>query len=184
MKKLLLACCVIMALAWATNVMAQDPNYTVKPGDLLSISVWKEPDLQKETLVRPDGSFSFPLVGEVDAKGKTVADLNRTLSTRLTKFISDPVVTVSIQEVKGNKVYVLGQVNKPGEFIVNPSVNIMQALSMAGGMTPFAATNDIIVLRGQGKQQNAMAFRYNDVVRGRSLDTNIELLSGDIVVVP
>ena len=104
MKKLLMACCVIMALAWATNVMAQDPNYTVKPGDVLSISVWKEPDLQKETLVRPDGSFSFPLVGEVDAKGKTVADLNRTLSQRLTKFISDPVVTVSIQEIKGNKV--------------------------------------------------------------------------------
>ena len=86
------------------------------------------------------------------------------------------MVTISVQEIKGNKIFVLGQVNKPGEFIVNPSVNIMQALSMAGGMTPFAATNDIIVLRGQGKQQNAMAFRYNDVVRGRSLDTNIELL--------
>src|SRR4029078_7635550 len=102
---------------WVRNVRAKAANSAVKPGDLLSISVWKEPDLQKETLVRPDGSFSFPLVGEVDAKGKTVADLDRTLSTRLTKFISDPVVTVSIQEVKGNKVYVLGQVNKPGEFI-------------------------------------------------------------------
>jgi polysaccharide export outer membrane protein len=79
MKKLLMACCVIMALAYATNALAQDPNYTVKPGDMLSISVWKEPDLQKETLVRPDGSFSFPLVGEVDAKGKTVADLNKTI---------------------------------------------------------------------------------------------------------
>ena len=85
MKKLLMACCVIMALAYATTVLAQDPNYTVKPGDMLSISVWKEPDLQKQTLVRPDGSFSFPLVGEVDAKGKTVADLNKTLSQRLTQ---------------------------------------------------------------------------------------------------
>ena len=159
-------------------------GYNVKPGDTLEISVWKEPDLQRTVLVRPDGQFSFPLVGEVDARGKTVAELNKTVSERLTKFISDAVVTISVQEIKGNKIYVLGQVNKPGEFIVNPSVNIMQALSMAGGMTPFAATNDIIVLRGQGKQQNAMAFRYNDVVRGRSLDTNIELLSGDIVVVP
>ena len=79
-------------------------------------------------LVRPDGSFSFPLVGEVDAKGKTVADLTKTLSQRLTKFISDPVVTVSIQEIKGNKVYVIGQVNRPGEFIMNPSVDVMQAL--------------------------------------------------------
>ncbi|HEV8329829.1 MAG TPA: polysaccharide biosynthesis/export family protein [Steroidobacteraceae bacterium] len=159
-------------------------GYTVKPGDTLEISVWKEPDLQRTVLVRPDGQFSFPLVGEVDARGKTVAELNKTVSDRLTRYISDAVVTISVQEIKGNKIYVLGQVNKPGEFIVNPSVNIMQALSMAGGMTPFAATNDIIVLRGQGKQQNAMAFRYNDVVRGRSLDTNIELLSGDIVVVP
>jgi polysaccharide biosynthesis/export protein len=159
-------------------------GYTVKPGDVLEISVWKEPDLQRSVLVRPDGQFSFPLVGEVDARGKTVMELNKTVSERLTKFISDAVVTISVTEIKGNKIYVLGQVNKPGEFIVNPSVNIMQALSMAGGMTPFAATNDIIVLRGQGKQQNAMAFRYNDVVRGRSLDTNIELLSGDIVVVP
>ena len=113
MKKLLMAWCVIMALAYATNVLAQDANYTVKPGDVLSISVWKEPDLQKETLVRPDGSFSFPLVGEVDAKGKTVAELTKTMSQRLTKFISDPVVTVSIQEIKGNKVYVIGQVNRP-----------------------------------------------------------------------
>ena len=159
-------------------------GYTVKPGDMLEISVWKEPDLQRNVLVRPDGQFSFPLVGEVDARGKTVSELNKLVSDRLTKYISDAVVTISVQEIKGNKIYVLGQVNKPGEFIVNPSVNIMQALSMAGGMTPFAATNDIIVLRGQGKQQNAMAFRYNDVVRGRSLDTNIELLSGDIVVVP
>ena len=159
-------------------------GYTVKPGDVLEISVWKEPDLQRTVLVRPDGQFSFPLVGEVDARNKTVSDLNKLVSDRLTKFISDAVVTISVTEIKGNKIYVLGQVNKPGEFIVNPSVNIMQALSMAGGMTPFAATNDIIVLRGQGAQQKAMAFRYNDVVRGRSLDTNIELLSGDIVVVP
>jgi polysaccharide biosynthesis/export protein len=158
--------------------------YLVKPGDVLEISVWKEPDLQKQVLVRPDGAFSFPLVGEVDARGKSVSELNKIVSTGVAKYISDAVVTIAVQEIKGNKVYVLGQVNKPGEFIVNPSVNIMQALSMAGGMTPFAATNDIIVLRGQGKAQQAMAFRYNEVVRGRNLDTNIELQSGDIVVVP
>ena len=184
MKKLLMAYCVIMALAWATNVMAQDPNYTVKPGDLLSISVWKEPDLQKETLVRPDGSFSFPLVGEVDAKGKTVADLNKTLSQRLTKFISDPVVTVSIQEIKGNKVYVIGQVTRPGEFIMNPTVDVMQALSMAGGTTPFAALGDIVVLRRTPAGKQSIPFRYNDVVRGKRMDQNIDLQSGDVVVVP
>ena len=184
MKKLLMACCVIMALAYATNVMAQDLNYTVKPGDLLSISVWKEPDLQKQTLVRPDGSFSFPLVGEVDAKGKTVADLNKTLSQRLTKFISDPVVTVSIQEIKGNKIYVIGQVNRPGEFIMNPTVDVMQALSMAGGTTPFAALGDIVILRRTSTGKLALPFRYNDLVKGKRLDQNIDLQSGDVVVVP
>jgi len=139
MKKFLYACCAVVALAMATEALAQDANYTVKPGDLLSISVWKEPDLQRPALVRPDGSFSFPLVGEIDARGKTVADLNKTMGQKLAKYISDPVVTVSIQEIKGNKVYVIGQVNKPGEFIMNPTVDVMQALSMAGGTTPFAA---------------------------------------------
>ena len=184
MKKFVMACCVIIALAWATGAMAQDANYTVKPGDLLSISVWKEPDLQKETLVRPDGSFSFPLVGEVDAKNKTVADLNKTMSQRLAKYISDPVVTVAIQEIKGNKIYVIGQVNKPGEFIMNPSVDVMQALSMAGGTTPFAALGDIVILRRTATGKQALPFRYNDLVKGKRLDQNIDLQSGDVVVVP
>jgi polysaccharide biosynthesis/export protein len=184
MRKLLMACGVIMALAYATNALAQDPNYTVKPGDLLSISVWKEPDLQKETLVRPDGSFSFPLVGEVDAKGKTVADLTKTMSQRLTKYISDPVVTVSIQEIKGNKMYVIGQVNKPGEFIMNPSVDVMQALSMAGGTTPFASLGDIVILRRTPTGKQSLPFRYNDVVKGKRPEQNIDLQAGDVVVVP
>ena len=174
----------MLALMSAFAANAADAGYAVKPGDVLEISVWKEPDLQRTVLVRPDGAFSFPLVGEIDARGKSVSELNKLVADRVSKYIADAVVTVSLTEVKGNKIFVIGQVNKPGEFIVNPSVNVMQALSMAGGMTPFAATNDIIVLRGQGTQQKAMAFRYNDVVRGRSLDTNIELLSGDIVVVP
>jgi polysaccharide export outer membrane protein len=174
----------ILALAWATGAMAQDPNYTVKPGDTLSISVWKEPDLQKETLVRPDGSFSFPLVGEVDAKGKTVADLNKFVSQKLAKFISDPVVTVSIQEIRGNKVYVIGQVNKPGEFIMNPSVDVMQVLSMAGGTTPFASLGDIVILRRTPTGKQSLPFRYNDVVKGRKMDQNIDLQAGDVVVVP
>lgn len=166
--------------------MAQSPDtaYTVKPGDLLSISVWKEPDLQGPVLVRPDGAFSFPLVGQVDANGRTVAQLQQTVTDRLKKFISDPVVTVTVQEVKGNKVYVIGQVNKPGEFVVNPRVNVMQALSMAGGFTAFASLGDIRILRGSGPTQVALPFRYNEVIRGGNLQQNIELQAGDVVVVP
>jgi len=168
-----------------TPVRAQaQPSYFVKPGDVLEISVWKEPDLQRTVLVRPDGMFSFPLVGEIDARGKTVADLNKLVSDRVSKYIAEAVVTVSLTEVKGNKVFVIGQVNKPGEFIVNPSVNVMQALSMAGGVTAFAAVNDIKILRRNGTTQQALPFQYGDVVRGRSLNQNVELTAGDVVVVP
>jgi polysaccharide biosynthesis/export protein len=135
--------------------------------------------------VRPDGTFSFPLAGQMDARGKTVQELQQMLTDRLRKFISDPVVTVSVQQINGNKVYVIGQVNKPGEFIVNPKVDVMQALSMAGGTTPFAALGDIMILRrSDSGQQTALPFRYTDVVRGRNLDQNIMLQAGDVVVVP
>lgn len=177
-----LAACI--CIAGAGQAYAQQSSYQVKPGDILEISVWKEPDLTREVLVRPDGAFSFPLVGEVDARNKSVSELTKTVSERIARFIADAVVTIAVKQINGNKVYVLGQVNKPGEFIVNPSVNVMQALSMAGGTTPFAATGSIVVLRGRGAQQSALPFRYADVVRGRSLESNIELMSGDVVVVP
>lgn len=174
----------VVLLASTGVARAQDAAYSVKPGDVLQISVWKEPELQREVLVRPDGGFSFPLVGEVNARGQSVADLNKIVSERLAKYIADAVVTVALQEVKGNKVYVLGQVNRPGEFVVNPSVDVMQALSMAGGATPFAALNDITILRRGGDKRTALSFRYGDVSRGRSLEQNIQLQSGDVVVVP
>jgi polysaccharide biosynthesis/export protein len=175
---------ILLAACGVRAVSAQDAEYTVKPGDVLSIAVWKEPDLQGPVLVRPDGAFSFPLAGQVDARGKTVMQLQQTVTERLKKFISDPVVTVSIQQVNGNKVYVIGQVNKPGEFVVNPRVDVMQALSMAGGTTPFAALGDITILRREGGVQRSLPFRYNDVIRGRNLDQNITLQAGDVVVVP
>ena len=162
-----------------------DVSYTVKPGDTLLVAVWKEPDLQGPVLVRPDGMFSFPLAGQMDARNKTVAELQQELTAKLKKYISDPVVTVSIQEIKGNKVYVIGQVQKPGDFVVNPRVDVMQALSMAGGTTPFAALGDIMILRRTDNgQQQALPFKYTDVVRGRNLGQNIMLQAGDVVVVP
>ena len=161
-------------------------GYTVKPGDTLEISVWKEPDLQRTVLVRPDGAFSFPLVGEVDARGKTVSELNKTVSDRLTKFISDAVVTISVQEIKGNKIFVLGQVNKPGEFIVNPRVDVMQALSMAGGLTPYASERRISIVRHHpdGKDEHIEFPYYEDILSGKNLDKDIVLSPGDVVLVP
>lgn len=181
-------CAVPLRPAWAETAPpspAAGDAYTVKPGDLLAISVWKEPDLQGPVLVRPDGQFSFPLAGQFDARGKTVQQLQQQVTERLKKFISDPVVTVTVQDIKGNKVYVLGQVQKPGEFIVNPRVDVMQALSMAGGTTPFANLGDITILRRDDQgQQRAIPFRYGEVVRGRNLAQNVMLQAGDVVVVP
>ncbi len=158
--------------------------YEVQPGDLLEISVWKEPDLQREVLVRPDGAFSFPLSGEIDARNKTVNDLRLEVTARLARYIPELVVTVTVVQINGNKVYVIGQVNQPGVFVVNPRVDVMQALSMAGGTTPFADVNDIRILRRKGGKQSAIGFRYLDVARGRALEQNIMLESGDVVVVP
>ena len=185
-------CGLLLALVLASGVPLSagaappaDATYTVKPGDTLMVSVWKEPDLQGPVLVRPDGQFSFPLAGQLDARNKTVQELQQELTAKLKKYISDPVVTVSIQEIKGNKVYVIGQVQKPGDFVVNPRVDVMQALSMAGGTTPFAALGDIMILRrSDSGQQQALPFKYTDVVRGRNLDQNIMLQAGDVVVVP
>lgn len=176
---LLMACSTL-----ANPVSAQESGYTVKPGDLLAVSVWKEENLQGDVLVTPDGAFAFPLVGTVDARGKTVTELQKILTESLVKYISDPVVTVSVREIHGNKVYVIGQVNKPGEFIVNPRVDVMQALAMAAGTTAFASLSNIIILRRTGSQQEALHFDYTDVAKGRNLEQNIELRSGDIVVVP
>ena len=160
------------------------PVYTVQPGDRLQISVWNEPDLQKELLVAPDGGIAVPLVGEVSIIGKSVADIRQEISERLARYISEPIVTVTISDVLGNNIYVLGQVNQPGQFVVNPMVDVMQALSMAGGTTAFASLNNIVILRRRGSEQVAIPFKYGDVSAGRKLDQNIILKSGDVVVVP
>ncbi len=158
--------------------------YTIQPGDKLQISVWNEPDLQKELLVAPDGGIAFPLVGEISVIGKSIVELREEISTRLSRFISEPMVTVTVSEVLGNSIYVLGQVRKPGQYVVNPMVDVMQALSMAGGTTPFASLNNILILRRRGSQQVAISFKYGDVSSGRNLELNIVLQSGDVVVVP
>lgn len=178
----------MLSAAISAPVAAQEARgraYTVQPGDILEVSVWQEEDLQREVLVRPDGRFSFPLAGDIVAIGKTVDELRQEIASNLQKYIPDLVVTVTVKEIRGNKIYVIGQVNDPGDFIVNPRVDVMQALSMAGGTTAFAALNDIVILRrDQTGSQRAIKFAYKDVEKGRSLEQNIVLHSGDVVVVP
>jgi polysaccharide export outer membrane protein len=158
--------------------------YHLQPGDLIEVSVWKETDLQREILIRPDGAFTFPLAGEVETTGKSVEDVRATLAERLKRFVPSPVVTVAVKSIGGNRIYVLGKVNHAGEFPFSNALDVMQAISLAGGATPFAALNDIVILRRENGRQKAFNFHYSDVARGRNLPQNIQLQSGDTVVVP
>jgi polysaccharide export outer membrane protein len=159
-------------------------GYKLQPGDVLQVTVWKETDLQGEVLIRPDGGISFALAGEFHAAGRTVEELTALMEARVRKFVPDAVVTVAVKAAAGNRVYVIGKVAHPGDFPLNRPIDVMQALSLAGGATPFADTQEIRVLRRDGARQSSFAFRYGDVERGRKLDQNILLQSGDTVVVP
>jgi polysaccharide biosynthesis/export protein len=178
----------LLALAAHADGMNQTPPvdaaYLVQPGDSLTISVWKEQDLQGEFLVRPDGALSFPLAGNVEAGGHTVDEIRTVLTSRLTRYIPDPVVTVSVKTVNGSMIFVVGKVNRPGNFLLIRPMDVMQALSLAGGTTPFADVDGIRILRREGERQLVFRFRYDDVRRGRALSQNILLQSGDTVVVP
>jgi polysaccharide export outer membrane protein len=160
------------------------PDYLIGPEDVLEISVWKEEGLKKEVLVRPDGGISFPLAGDMQAAGTSARQLQQEIAQRLEKFMSDPVVSVAVLKIVGNKIYVMGRVNKPGEYAPGRYVDVLQALSMAGGLTPFAAENDIKVLRKEHGKDLVFPFRYSQVKAGENLDQNITLKGGDVVVVP
>jgi polysaccharide biosynthesis/export protein len=160
------------------------PSYRLQPGDVITVSVWKETELQSEVLVRPDGGFSFALAGDVDAVGKTVEEIRAILVERLKRYIPNPVVTVAVKLIGGNRIYVVGRVNHAGDFPLSSPLDVMQAIALAGGTTPFAAINDIVILRRQNGGQQALHFHYSDVARGRELAQNVLLQGGDTVVVP
>jgi polysaccharide export outer membrane protein len=189
MKLLLLEGLLCLFMACGINAWADDPaaameGYKLQPGDVLTVDVWKETDLKDEVIIRPDGGMSFALAGELQAAGHTVAELTALLETRIRKFVPDAVVTVAVKAATGNRIYVVGKVNHPGDFPLVRPTDVMQALSLAGGTTPFADTNGIRVLRREGTHESSTAFRYRDVEHGRKLDQNIVLHSGDTVVVP
>jgi polysaccharide export outer membrane protein len=174
-----------LAAAPATTAApAEPPAYRIQPGDVLQVSVWKETELQSEVLVRSDGGMSFPLAGDVHAADKSVAELAELLTSRIVKFIPDPVVTVAIKANNGNRIYVMGKVNRPGEFPFSRPVDVVQALALAGGATPYAALSDIRILRRENGRATAIRFDYTDIEHGRALESNIVLKSGDTVVVP
>lgn len=181
---------------WSNLLLADDDTqattdsptlleYTVQPGDLLEISVWKEEDMIKDVLVRPDGGITFPLAGEIYTGGKTFSQLQTALTQKLSTYLSNPVVTISPKQLLGNRIYVIGKVAKPGMYLISSYIDVVQALSMAGGLTPFSAVNDILILRrASDGTQDDIKFRYGDIEDGDKLKQNILLQSGDTVLVP
>jgi len=159
-------------------------GYKIGAGDLLEVSVWKDETLTQKVLVRPDGGISFPLVGSMQAAGKTATQLQQEITNKLEKYIPDAVVSVALLKVDSNMVYVIGKVNKPGNYVAGTYIDVMQALSMAGGLTPFAAEGDIKVLRRENGSEVALPFQYSKVKKGEKLEQNILLKGGDVVVVP
>ena len=159
-------------------------RFVLGPEDILEISVWKDETLTKQVVIRPDGKISFPLIGEIQAAGRTVEDLRKEIIEKLSEFISDPVVTVMVIGINSYKIYVIGKVNKPGAYTVGRPVNVMQALSMAGGFSPFADLEHISILREQNGKQIRIKFNYKEVAKGKHLEENILLKRGDVIVVP
>ena len=168
----------------AALVSQVDPGYRLGAEDVLLVSVWKDEQLTREVVVRPDGMFSFPLVGDIQAEDRTVEAIRDDLVKRLTKYIPNANVSVAVTKIVSYKVYVVGRVNKPGEYLVGHYTDVLQALSLAGGLTPFAAENDIKVMRRVKGTQQSIPFRYGDLRKGKDLEQNIILQRGDVVMVP
>ena len=162
----------------------KDAFYLIGPEDILEISVWKDPELTKQVIVRPDGRISFPLIGEVEAGGHTVKSLEDKLKKKISEYIPDAMLTVIVIQVNSIKIYVVGKVARPGEYMIGRKINVMQALSLAGGLSAFANGNRILILRTEKLSQIRIPFRYKEVEIGENLKQNIVLETGDVVVVP
>jgi polysaccharide biosynthesis/export protein len=176
----------ILAAIFSGAAAAQTlPDYKVHPGDKLVLGVYDDPKLMpQEITVTPDGKISYPMVGEILAAGKTVEQIRLELAAKLKKYISEPIPMVLVTAVNGNVVYVIGQVTKPGVITMNPTINVLQALSIAGGGNPYAKLDSIIVIRSSSGGQRILPFRYGQVASGKDLEQNVQLESGDVVVVP
>ncbi len=165
-------------------VNADVDDYRIGPGDTLSISVWKNADLTRVVQVLPDGKISFPLLGSIPVSEMTVAQLSKTLREKIEPFSPDPQISVEVQQTHSLVVYVIGKVNRPGHFPYSGNLDVLQALSMAGGLNPFAKRGDIKVFRAENGGKKVYAFDYDTATEKNDLAQNIQLKRGDTIVVP
>jgi polysaccharide biosynthesis/export protein len=160
-----------------------DEAYRIGPQDVLQIDVWKEPEITRTIPVRPDGKISLPLLNDVQAAGLTAMQLASSIREGLTKFLTNPQVTVTVSQINSMRVFLTGEVTRPGALPLLPNMTILQAVS-TGGFTQFARSNSIYVLRVENGRQVKYQFHYKDVVKGKRAEENILLKPGDVIVVP
>lgn len=157
-----------------------ESEYTIGSGDILDISVWKAANMSRIVTVLPDGIVSLPLIGEMRASGKKLNELKEEIEERLSHYMPAPVLSISVHQVNSMMIYIIGKVNNPGRFNLNTNVNVLQALSMAGGLNPFASSDKIKIFRNK----DMFPFKYKEVSEGINLSQNILLKRGDVIVIP
>jgi polysaccharide biosynthesis/export protein len=169
----------------AAAAKAHDNSFVIGNDDVLAINVWKEPDVSRSIPVRSDGKISLPLVGEVQATGRTPLKLEEEIAARLKNYIAEPEVTVIVQQINSQKFNILGQVNKPGSYVISNSATVLDAIALAGGFRDFAKQKSIYILRQDADgSQTRLPFNYKEVVKGKNSGQNIKLQPRDTIVVP
>jgi len=161
-----------------------EPLYVIQPNDVLEVFVWKEPDLSRKALVRPDGRISVPLVQDLQAAGLTPAELKGKIEEALRDYIASPSVTVIVDQIQNYRIYVTGKVNNPSSYMLEKPITVLQAISLAGGFQEYADESEIKIVRTYGKEYVYLDFNYKEVIKGKQTNQNILLRSGDVVVVP
>ena len=163
---------------------SMEDEYIIGPTDVLEIHVWREPDLSRTIPVRPDGKITLPLLNDVQASGLTPLELKAGIEKRLAEFVESPIVSVAVQEIHSKNIFVLGQVESPGQYPLQQDLTVLQALSLAGGLAEWADKGDVIILRKENGKQSRIKFDYKNVSKGKHLEKNIVLQPGDTIIVP
>ena len=160
------------------------PLYVIQPNDLLKIFVWKQTDMSGQVLVRPDGRISLPLVQDIQAAGKTPEELKKNIEESLKEYIEFPTVTVIVDAIQSYKIFVTGQVSKPGPIMTEKPISVLQAIALAGGFLPIAKPAETVIVRSTAEGSTLFRFNYPEVIKGEHFNQNIALKTGDVVVVP
>lgn len=168
----------------AASAVPVDASFVIGPEDVLGILFWRDADISGDVSVRPDGRVTLPLIGDIIAAGVTPAALRDQIQAASAKYLTDPNVTVVVRQINSRKVYITGEVAKPGAYPLTGPRTVMQLISLAGGVTQFAKTDSISILRPERGQTRAFSFNYKHVAEGRNVQQNIQLQPGDTIVVP